>query len=166
MSSSSTPPTAQPQAITLHPRPFTAPSASNPLPQILQTPAGLALIELQGEINIPYDSNAEGESPQPAIPIGRIDFPEFRPDSVTASTSTAWMKRVYMHVGLHQRLTGEVKKLGKPLAVVRRRRNSGGGGREEELGGKGEEGGEELEVVEIVKYKIVFNIRPEPVSQE
>ena len=54
-------------------------------------------------------------------------------------------------------MTGEVRKLGRPIAVVGRR----GEGMIE----RGEmEGGEELEVVEIVYWKIVFSSRPEPVG--
>jgi chromosome transmission fidelity protein 8 len=63
------------------------------------------------------------------------------------------MKQVYLYVGQHQRLTGEVKKLPKPLAVIRRR----GEASEDEVA-------EELEVVDIVKYKLVFSTRPEPVT--
>jgi chromosome transmission fidelity protein 8 len=84
------------------------------------------------------------------------------------------MKRVYFHVGENQRLAGEVRKLGRPVAVVRRRGAGadadantdavmGGMGEGEGLDGKDEEK-EELEVVEIVKYKVVFSTRPEPVS--
>jgi chromosome transmission fidelity protein 8 len=63
------------------------------------------------------------------------------------------MRRVYMYVGQHQRLTGEVKKLPRALGVVRRREAAG------------EEGdGDELEIVEIVRHKIVFSSRPEPVG--
>jgi chromosome transmission fidelity protein 8 len=53
-------------------------------------------------------------------------------------------------------LTGEVKKLPKPLAVVRKRE-----------GGESEgavEGTEDLEIAEVVKYKILFSNRPEPVG--
>lgn len=49
-------------------------------------------------------------------------------------------------------MTGQVKKLGKPLAVLQRR--------PEQTDGEGEE----LEIVEIVKYKLVFGNRPEPVN--
>lgn len=91
------------------------------------------------------------------VPIGRVTFPDYRPDSISFDpASAAWMKRVYMYVGEHQRLLGEVKKLPKALGVVRRR---GGIQGEED-----EKGVEQLEVVEVVKYKIVFAQRPEPVT--
>lgn len=77
-------------------------------------------------------------------------------DSTTTSPEdTSWMKRVYLYIGKHQRLTGEVKKLGKAIAVVARRE-----------GGEGDEANEELEVKEVVRYKIVFSSRPEPVGEE
>jgi chromosome transmission fidelity protein 8 len=69
------------------------------------------------------------------------------------------MKRVYFYVGKGQRLMGECKKLGKPLGIVRKVE------RDTEMGGV--EVGmreEELEIVEVVRYKIVFSNRPEPVG--
>lgn len=140
---------------TLHPHrvnPHFA-STSNPFPPLLHTPAGLALLELQGTINLPH--------PDEAIHIGRIDFPDYKPDAITFDpASTAWMKRVYLFVGQHQRLTGEVKKLPRAVAVVRRREEHAEG----EGGGDGAAQQQELEVVEIVKYKIMFSSRPEPVG--
>lgn len=70
------------------------------------------------------------------------------------------MKRVHMHVGQHQRLTGEVRKLPKAIAVIRRRENR----MLENSAGTYMEEGENLEVVAIVKYKILFSSRPEPVG--
>ncbi|KAJ9138610.1 hypothetical protein NKR23_g8364 [Pleurostoma richardsiae] len=171
-------------SITLHPKRTTTLSiqAANPLPPLLQTPAGLALLELQGTINLPSTDDGEGNGGSqaaPVVPVGRLDFPEYRPDALDPN-SKAWMKRVYMYVGQHQRLTGEVKALPRPVAVVRQRRRQRDGSDaegEEAMGGVeaaggdgGEEQGaegrpaEELEVVEIVKYKIVFSQRPEPVG--
>lgn len=66
-----------------------------------------------------------------------------------------WTKTVYLYVGLHQRLTGEVKKLVKPLAVIRRRAEDT---RSEEARG------DELEIVDVVYYKMIFSSRPEPVG--
>ncbi len=82
--------------------------------------------------------------------IGRLVFPDY--DASDTSGNSAWMKRVYLYVGQHQRMTGEVKKLVKPLAVIRRR------------DGRESEGEDELEIVEIVRWKVLFSSRPEPVG--
>ncbi|KAM0325366.1 hypothetical protein ACHAQA_007351 [Verticillium albo-atrum] len=130
-------------------------TSDNLLPQTIQTPSGLALLELQGTINLPEDSvDSDGKATQ-SIPVGRIDFPDYHPDTQDAN-STAWMKRVYLYVGPHQRLTGEVKKLPKAIAIVRKKDGAN-------LSLDGEE---HLEVAEIVKYKLVFSHRPEPVNTE
>lgn len=152
-------------SVALHPSTTSPPTAgnnnnNNPLPQVLQTPSGLALLELQGTINLPTSegvADSGSQQQQQPVAIGRIDFPDYKPDSITFDpASTAWMRRVYMYVGQHQRLTGEVKKLPRAVGVVRRRQQAGGGG--------GGDRAEELEVVEVVKYKIVFSSRPEPVG--
>ncbi|KAL2147003.1 hypothetical protein VTI28DRAFT_1299 [Corynascus sepedonium] len=180
------------QAIPLHPRPLNPtishnttplPSPQNPLPPLLQTPSGLALLELQGTINLPpfppdtastspaFEPAAEVSSfPSPAlptIPIGRLHFPDY--DGSTNGDSTAWTKRVWMYVGEHQRLHGEVKKLPRAIAVLRRRKGGlklGDGGTDGKVDDRDQEGTgtEELEVVEIVKWKVVFSSRPEPVG--
>ena len=118
----------------------------NPLPPLLQTPAGLAILEIQGSINFPVASPSS-----PPIAIGRLTFPDF-----TASGSNddkSWMKRVHLYVGQHQRLTGEVKQLPNPVAVIRKR-DSGGATAE----------GDELEIMEIIYFKLIFSSRPEPVG--
>ncbi|KAL7950567.1 Ctf8 domain-containing protein [Trichoderma barbatum] len=128
-------------------------TTNNPLPTLLQTPSGLAILELQGSINLPQD--AQGETLKD-VEVGRLEFPEYSPDAI----GTAWMKRVHMYIGQHQRLTGEVKKLPKALAVVRKRENR----MLESSSGPYMEEGDNLEVVEIVKYKLMFASRPEPVG--
>ncbi|KAL8992932.1 MAG: hypothetical protein Q9188_007462 [Gyalolechia gomerana] len=128
----------------------------NPLPQLLQTPSGLAILELQGTIKMPSaDATLAGESVSSASAtvVGRVVFPEYRADDPAESTS--WMKRVHLYIGPHQRLTGEVKKLTTPLAVIRRKSNLGYGPSFGET--------EELEIMEIIKYKMIFSSRPEPV---
>lgn len=73
------------------------------------------------------------------------------------------MRTAHLYVGRYQRLTGEVKKLVNPLAVIRRR------GRDVNKTEEGEEevgdGVEELEIVELIYHKIVFSSRPEPVGE-
>jgi hypothetical protein len=124
---------------------------SNPLPQLLQTPSGLAILEIQGKINMPVPDPL---SPTPgATSIGRLVFPHYRADDPT--TDTTWMKTAHLYVGRYQRLTGEVKKLVNPLAVIQRRE-----GREVD-----DEDEDELEIVDLVYHKIVFSSRPEPVGE-
>ncbi|KAJ5779303.1 hypothetical protein N7457_007023 [Penicillium paradoxum] len=134
----------------------TASGPNNPLPALLQTPSGLALLELQGTINIPSGNEEDdhmidsSKDIDPAsifeTPIGKLMFPDY---SVHNPDDTKWMKRAYLYVGRYQRMTGEVKKLPRPIAVLQKRRASED---------------EELEVVEIVRYKIFFKSRPEPVN--
>ena len=95
-----------------------------------------------------YDSTTSKETP-----IGRLVFPDYE----AGMEGQQWMKRVYLYVGKHQRLTGEVKKLPKAMAVIRRR---DGGARIE----GGEDENAELEIVDLVKFKILFSSRPEPVG--
>lgn len=142
--------------IPLHPRPLTTSSPSeNPLPNLLHTPSGLAILELQGTFQ--YPPPAPNTS---STQLGKLVFPHYNPE-LNDPSDTKWMKRVYMYVGKGQRMTGECKKLGKPLAIVRKRVNENVGAEDVEMGGVQ---GEELEIVEVVKYKIVFSSRPEPVS--
>jgi chromosome transmission fidelity protein 8 len=151
--------------IKLHPRPsvsaekatVTAPSipANNPLPTLLQTPSGLAILELQGTINVPSSPNDDEDIVSPSMkidpaaifetPIGKLMFPAY---SALNPDDTKWMKQAYLYIGRYQRMTGEVKKLPRPIAVLQ----------------KHPSGGEELEIVDIVRYKIFFKSRPEPVN--
>lgn len=134
--------------IPLHPSPAqtTDKASTNPLPHLLQTPGGLAILEIQGSINLPAASPSS-----PTISIGRLVFPDYAASG--SSEEKDWMKRVHLYVGRHQRLTGEVKKLPNAVAVIRKR-NSG------EVTAEGDE----LEIAEIVYYKIIFSSRPEPVG--
>lgn len=132
-------------------------TGANPLPTLLQTPSGLALLELQGTINLPAHDDEDAIAVEGAVketPIGRLVFPDFE----EGMQGQGWMKRVYLYVGQHQRLTGEVKKLPKAVAVIRRRTAESGELLERQ------DGEEELEIVEIVKFKIIFSTRPEPVG--
>ncbi len=130
--------------------------SANPLPQLLHTPSGLALLEIQGTINlpIPESSTHEPDTSGGKTSIGRFVFPDYEKDD--ESDTKTWMKRVYLYVGHHQRLTGEVKKLVNPMAVIRKRTT-----RETDDGKN-----EELEIVEVVYYKVLFSSRPEPVSSD
>jgi chromosome transmission fidelity protein 8 len=134
------------------------PTIPNPLPQFLQTPSGLALIELQGTIHAPglggndHDATNIESTQNDVAHVGQLLFPSY--SSSNPKEDTAWMKRVYLYVGKHQRLTGEVKKLPKPMGIMRKRQKSDN------------DDADELEIVEIIKHKIVFSQRPEPVGND
>ncbi|KAL8849184.1 MAG: hypothetical protein Q9221_005810 [Calogaya cf. arnoldii] len=142
-------------------------NSPNPLPQLLQTPSGLAILELQGTINIPSinnpsiknnittdDEDCDHPNPATTTKVGRLVFPDYNPDDPTGST--AWMKRVHLYIGRHQRLTGEVKKLATPLGVMRRKPIDDDDARTDTTDV------EELEITEIIYYKVLFSTRPEP----
>lgn len=132
----------------------------SPLPHLLQTPAGLAIIEIQGTIHAPLprsqrdgaDTDMES-STVTKTPVGRLEFPLFNATRDEKSEGP-WMKKVHLYVGQNQRLNGEVKKLSKPLAVIANEGNSTAQS----------EGPAELQIIEVVRYKILFSSRPEPVG--
>jgi len=130
-------------SITLHPTPAptTAPNTTtNPLPPLLHTPLGLAILEIQGSLNIP----AATSTSETSLQIGSLSFPLLAASGDNGASEGAWMKKVWLYIGQNQRLTGDVRKLGKPVGLVRRR-----------AGGEGE-AGEELEIMEIVRWKVFF----------
>lgn len=138
-------------------------NVENPLPQLLHTPSGLGLLEIQGTVHFPLSTSSTESSTQ----IGKLVFPYYNPD-INDPIDTKWMKRVYMYVGKGQRMTGECKKLAKPIAVIRKRERKvdedvsmGGTGADHEDETSKDE---ELEIVEVVRYRIVFSARPEPIS--
>lgn len=134
------------------------------LPMFLQTPSGLAILEIQGTIHAPfpqvegYSSDHNQSVTQTAI--GKLEFPLF--DLTGDPNDLKWMKRVYLYVGKHQRLTGEVKKLPKALAVVGKRTEVIDD--PQTMTDPDGHPDEELEILEIIKHKIIFGGRPEPVS--
>ncbi|CAI7591227.1 unnamed protein product [Penicillium crustosum] len=88
----------------------TTSTPNNPLPALLQTPSGLALLELQGTINIPsgneeddldYSTSTDDPASTFETPIGKLMFPDY---SVHNPDDTKWMKRVYMYIGRNARL--------------------------------------------------------------
>ena len=75
------------------------PGIENPLPQLLQTPSGLAILELQGTINtpeIPDTENDDSSASSSSQPVGRLIFPDYSKDD--PPDSQAWMERVYLYV--------------------------------------------------------------------
>lgn len=128
----------------------------NPLPELLHTPVGLAVIEIQGTIHAPnvdeLEPNDESRSSIRTTHVGQLEFPLHD----GSSGEGPWMKRVYLYIGKHQRLVGEVRRLPKPLVVLSK--NDEG-----TQAGFGSAAGQ-LSIDAIVKHKILFASRPEPVD--
>ena len=92
-------------------------------------------------------------------PIGKVMFPDYIKGA--ESNTTKWMKRVYLYIGRYQRMAGEVKQLTNPIAIIQKRQSSG----DEMMDVEAREAdGDGLEVVDIVRYKLLFKSRPEPVN--
>ncbi|KAK6360144.1 hypothetical protein TWF730_006297 [Orbilia blumenaviensis] len=138
------------------PDPQSATSNTNPLPQILRLPTGLAILELQGDINFPNPEDSTSNIN--FTTVGNLIFP----DATSDSTDLKDVKRVWLYVGKHQRLTGEVKALPKPLGVLRKRKPEDHDRDGRAAGNDAVE--EELEIVDVIKHKIIFSKRPEPVG--
>lgn len=119
-------------------------------------PAPSAPLEEEGTgDNMEIDHSISHETP-----VGRLVFPDIMNENDKKNNSKS--QRVYLYVGKHQRLTGTLKKLPKPLGVIRRRNPN----ERETDAGDGEWVGKELEIVDIVEWKILFSNRPEPVSED
>lgn len=128
----------------------------NALPELLQTPAGLALIEIQGTIHAPFADTNDGTQ------VGRLEFP-LHDENAIETKEGPWRKKVYLYIGKHQRLRGEVKKLPKPLAVLGKdhTRVDTESGSENDTCSRNMD---RLQILAIVRYKILFSSRPEPVG--
>ena len=65
-------------------------------------------------------------------------------------------------------MVGEVRTLPKAIALIRKREESAADDTEWESSGRSKEGREqeELEIAEVVRWKIIFGGRPEPVGAE
>ena len=127
----------------------------NPLPQILHTPAGLALLEIQGTIHAPLPESTN------SLEVGQLQFPLYNGND-NGGNEGPWMKKVYLYVGKHQRLTGEIKKLAKPIVILDKDTEEGGASND--LISPDGQDQARLNIVAIIKHKILFSSRPEPVG--
>lgn len=165
--------------------PDPAAQPSNALPRLLHTPSGIALVEIQGTIHFPAnppsssDLELDSDAAATTTEVGRLEFPLYK---VSASGSDRhdggdggaeegiWMKKVYMYVGKYQRLVGEVKKLPKALVVIAKSTDQS---ESETVGEEMDTDGvlqapsqvTTLDVLDVIRYKIIFSGRPEPVGE-
>lgn len=153
------------------------------LPKVLQTPSGLALLDLQGIINIgkhkltssggfELESAEEIENQEDDAReslamshVGDFDFSDVENGG----------SEVVLKIGKFQRLRGKITKLKMPLAVLRMDPPKDAAAPGEEVPGSqrtddlrheianDRNAGVEVPIVDIIYHKIVFSTRPEPI---
>lgn len=116
---------------------------------IISTPFGLSIIEIQGVLNLPKSVPEEHEiasgghnvanfatvdSIYHAVKFGKLDFDGNDP------------KKVTLFIGKSQRLLGSMVDLDTPLGVLRVSKGNGN-----------------LKMVDVIRKKIVFKQRPLPI---
>lgn len=121
--------------------------------QLISTPYGLLMLEIQGELNLPSEVPPETDQTGQranfatvdelyhAVKFGKLDFDEKDPSKVT------------LFIGKSQRLLGTIVNLDTPLGVLRIPARPEGNN----------ETGEDIKMVDIVKKKIIFKQRPLPI---
>ncbi|ODQ63816.1 hypothetical protein NADFUDRAFT_47642 [Nadsonia fulvescens var. elongata DSM 6958] len=127
------------------------------IPQVLKTPSGLILVEIQGVLHIPDIDH--DDSGIPNVLVGSFDVKE---DG-----------KALLMVHGHQRLEGTVKKLQTPLGILKMESEENESNRHNpDIGGFDSQGRNystqriqhgKAEIVEIIRHKVSFILRPEPV---
>lgn len=111
------------------------------------TPSGLCLLEIQGELDYPDhapaqvtdDSFITVDEIHDAVKVGRLEYDDKDPS------------KVVLFVGKSQRLVGSIVDLDVPLGVLR-------------VPLDGQEGAAEpIQMVDIIKKKLIFSERPLPI---
>lgn len=122
-------------------------------PSLVMTPMGLAMVEIQGELNVPHTKPVglapeeealfkthqlppflRADGPVDTVKIGHVDL------DIPAMSAT-------LFVSTTQRLVGKIVKLDPPLGVLR----------------LGKDESDPCEMVDVVKTKLIFSSRPLPI---
>lgn len=104
-------------------------------PLVVMTPLGNAILEIQGDLELP-SSHSEDES----VRFGLLDIQENKEDPI--------MSKVTLFVGKKQRLLGKVVSLETPLGL---------------LHFHAESNQRKVKLEDIIRYKILFQDRPLPI---
>lgn len=144
--------------------------SSSATPNLITTPYGLALLEIQGELNLPHT--------KPDIPLDQL-LPldqEKMKNFVTVDDIYDAVKfghlqfdskdelKVTLFIGKSQRLIGNVVKLDIPLGVlkipVKKEVPSGDGDADMDMDGDVDQN---IQMIDIVRAKMIFKQRPLPI---
>lgn len=117
---------------------------------IITTPFGLTILELQGVLNLPKeaannDNNAiKVEGTYDAVKFGKLHFDENNKSKVT------------LYIGNSQRLEGSIESLNPPLGVLKIPTPANSENADNEQNGP-------VSMIDIIKHKLVFRHRPLPI---
>lgn len=128
-------------------------SLSGESPSIIKTPMGLAMIEIQGELNIPNEKPVGLSSEEDKL-FKTCNLPPFlsnkEPVDVVKIGSVEIeeeSKRVTLFISTTQRLVGKIVKLDPPLGLMK----------------LSQDDKEPCEIVDVITSKMIFSSRPLPI---
>lgn len=121
------------------------PSEQDGAPQFIATPDGVALLEIQGTLNLPTKITTDHEmitidDVHKLVKIGNLEIDG---------------DRLTLFIGTSQRLLGVVEKIDPPFGLLKFPKLDG-----EENGG---ESNQKVEMVNIIDKRVVFKHRPLPI---
>mmetsp|Transcript_2951 Transcript_2951/g.3283 ORF Transcript_2951/g.3283 Transcript_2951/m.3283 type:complete len:163 (-) Transcript_2951:67-555(-) len=131
---------------------------------IISTPYGLSILEIQGELNLPQSFPQPNENHKSeylenfvrvndvyeAVKFGRLEFDPKNQSNVT------------LYIGKSQRLLGSMVDLETPLAVLRIKTDTTDN-KDTEDGALEVNRDDSIKIVDIVRKKIIFKQRPLPI---
>ncbi|CAK7893807.1 chromosome transmission fidelity protein 8 [[Candida] anglica] len=119
-------------------------TATEKPPNVISTPLGLAIVEIQGELNLPQTQPSRDANPEYLANFATVDdiYTAVRFGSLELDPKDE--EKAVVYIGKSQRLMGKLVNLDTPLGVLR-------------LGSK------DIKMVDIIYKKLIFKDRPLPI---
>lgn len=111
---------------------------------VIATDLGNALLEIQGELILPKEKPTD-LTPEEEEKFSQLQGAEW---AVRFGKLEIEGKKATLFIGTTQRLLGDLKKLDPPLALMKI---------------PDEDSGKQIEIVDVIKYRLVFTGRPLPI---
>jgi chromosome transmission fidelity protein 8 len=121
-------------------------------PFTISTPRGNAILEIQGLLNMP-DAKPTGLAAQEEAKFLELEDHMFPADDDTSAIRFGKLElegnKATLLIGNSQRLIGDLKEIKPPLALIKFDNN--------------DNEGSQVEIIDVIKYKLVFTGRPLPI---
>lgn len=130
---------------------------------------GNILLEIQGDLIAPeYDDNIQSTKDSGDDLDTNSKYLKLQSDDDDFTIKTALkigkleldeaQKKVTLYIGTSQRLLGDLKKINPPLGLMRFENQN-----ENNNGNNGNSMGKKVEIVDVIRWKIIFSGRPLPI---